>query len=533
MRIRSTTMLWVGLAAALSACSQSAGPEPDPSGGCVTDLSCGFDQECDGTGCGPAEPGLYPHIQTASALFRDHIDDNELAWRATHYDLMIGQARADEIRAYNPRARIFDYVNTRYLVLDVAAYVWAQAHGYDNEDFYLHYKEDTAVPTWESTVLVPGFPPGIVPGYNPGGGGNPASATTRAQSRVPGFASASGTSTPWYLANVDHPGYRRFLRDHIEGLLDGTYWFTGFATGAIDGVLCDNAIFYSAFNEGVLSHSTEYYGMPMTDNHPYPVAYETLYPDLAEQVLGQTGRTADLMPNYGHVFFLNYPNRSAIGVQATTPWIWGEVWVTYTGVWSPTTGGNRCVTYDYDYVNAVSEIVEQTKAGGRRILGARDIASGTAGTDRGKLFTLGLYYLVHNSHTFYMYETVSGHQYAAPVSSWAWNPAVTYDIGQPDVIPNGALDFQGHANTKEHYVFASGSDPFNPALTYRVLARRFTNALVLVKMLPDGSVTDDRSLTTHTLDGSYAILQADGSLGAVVTQAQIRNNEALILISLD
>ena len=66
-----------------------------------------------------------------------------------------------------------------------------------------------------------------------------------------------------------------------------------------------------------------------------------------------------------------------------------------------------------------------------------------------------------------------------------------------------------------------------------MLARRFTNALVLVKMLPDGSVTDDRSITTHALDGSYAVLQADGSLGAVVTQAQIRNNEALILISLD
>ena len=136
--------------------------------------------------------------KTASALFRAYIDGNELAWRATHYDLLIGQARADQIRAYNPHARIFDYVNTRYLTLDVAAYVWAQAHGYDNEDFYLHYKEDTAVPTWESTVIVPGFPPGIVPGYNPGGGGNPASATTRSQSRVPGFASASGM--PGYQA---------------------------------------------------------------------------------------------------------------------------------------------------------------------------------------------------------------------------------------------------------------------------------------------------------------------------------------------
>jgi len=52
-------------------------------------------------------------------------------------------------------------------------------------------------------------------------------------------------------------------------------------------------------------------------------------------------------------------------------------------------------------------------------------------------------------------------------------------------------------------------------------------------MLPDGSVTDDRSITTHTLDGSYFVLEADGSLGALVTQASLRNNEALILIPAD
>jgi hypothetical protein len=66
-----------------------------------------------------------------------------------------------------------------------------------------------------------------------------------------------------------------------------------------------------------------------------------------------------------------------------------------------------------------------------------------------------------------------------------------------------------------------------------VYGRRFTNALVLVKLLPAGSTTDNLSITTHTLDGTYAPLQADGNIGAPVTQASIRNNEALILIPLD
>jgi hypothetical protein len=79
-------------------------------------------------------------------------------------------------------------------------------------------------------------------------------------------------------------------------------------------------------------------------------------------------------------------------------------------------------------------------------------------------------------------------------------------------------------------VFATGPDPYQPTLTYRVLARRFTGALVLVKMLPEGSTDDNRSLTVHPLGGSYRPLGADGTLGGVVTEARLRNNEALILI---
>jgi hypothetical protein len=63
-----------------------------------------------------------------------------------------------------------------------------------------------------------------------------------------------------------------------------------------------------------------------------------------------------------------------------------------------------------------------------------------------------------------------------------------------------------------------------------VFARRFTRALVLVKMLPLGSVEDSRSTTIHALGATYRPLRADGTLGSPVTQASLRNNEALILI---
>jgi hypothetical protein len=528
MSLRRRAVIAAVMIAMSIGCSQSSGPSDDDQnpGACVTDLSCPFGEECNGTACAPARPSLYTHIQTASALFRDYLDPAELLWRAQHFDLVIGQADADALRTANPNLRVFEYLNTRYFLYASEASAWAGTHGYDVEDFYLHYREDTTVPTWETTVLVPGYPAGVVPGWNPGGGN--ASATSRDQSRVPGFG--QGLSEPWYLANVEHPGYRAFLRDHAAELIDGTFWFNRYASGPIDGIMCDNAIYYPLFQEGRIDRSSEYYGVALTDDHPYAIAFETLYPNLAGQMLAEFSSTKDVMPNYGHVLFLNYPNRSAENVQATTPWIWGEVWVTYNGQWSPTTGNNRCISYERDYVNAVDEIIEQTRAGGRRIVGARDVAGGSAGTDRGKLFTLGLYYLLHNAHTYYMYETLSGHANGAHISTWGWNPAVAFDVGQPDQIPNGTTDFEGRAHTKEHYVFATGADPYNPALTYRVLARRFTNALVLVKMLPEGSVTDDRSITTHALGATYLPLQADGTLAAGVTQATIRNNEALILI---
>jgi len=501
-------------------------------GTCVTDFSCSFNEECDGTACAPISPALRPNIQTASFLLREPLDANEANWRAGHFDLMIGVSDVDGARAVNPGARIFSYVLARYNRFDVpaskTAMQWAAAHGYDGEDFYLHYKEDTNVPTWEGRTIVPGFAAGMVPGWIPGSPTTNASATSRGQSRVVAYYDGH---EPWYMANIANPGYRAFLDAYVAGNADGTWWYNQkFASGSVDGVMIDDAIWYPVYGEGLLNRSTEYYGIPVDDSHPYSYAIENLFPGLASDMKNALGKTTDIMPNYGHVLFLNFANRCAQNIQKTTPWIYGEVWVTYTGNSSPTSGGSRCITEDYDYDQAVRQIIYQTRAGGRRVVGARDSAGGYTGTDRGKMLTLGLYYLAHNSHTYYMYETTTPHTGPTDISTWGYNPAVDYDIGQPMPIPNGAVDFEGKANTKEHYLFASGPDPVNNSLTYHVWGRQFTNALVLVKLLPAGSTTDDASITTHTLDGTYMPLNVDGTVGAPTTQASIRNNEALILI---
>ncbi len=534
--MRLSSWLWVCACIGVSSlgCSESTEPSDAQASlatsvGCVTDFSCGFGQECNDGSCGPLTPALRPHIQTGIVLFRAPLDGAETEWIATHYDMFIGAVRPNEMRPFNPNLRMFEYTFTRYHTYETGeknATEWALDHGWDPEDFYLHYREDVTIPTWEGRVIVPGFPAGTVPGWNPSGG-NPASATQRKQSRVVSYY--RGSPEPTYFANVGHPGYRQYMIERLAGLVDGTWYFNQpYAGGPIDGVLCDEAIYYAVFGEGRLDRSSEYYGLPVNDMHPYAIAIENFYPFLANSLMNEVGTTVDVMPNYGHVLYLNYPNHSAIQVQATMPWILGEVWVTYTGTSTPTSGNNRCITYDKDYVNAVREIVDQTRTRGRRILGARDASNGWVGSDRGKIFTLALYYLMHNAHTYYVYDTVE--HSTDHVSTWAYNPAVDYYVGQPATVPVGWVDFEGNANTREHFVFASGADPYAPNLTYRVLARRFTNALVLVKMLPLGSVVDDRSFTTHQLPGPYRVLEADGTLGLIVTEARLRNNEALILI---
>jgi hypothetical protein len=107
-----------------------------------------------------------------------------------------------------------------------------------------------------------------------------------------------------------------------------------------------------------------------------------------------------------------------------------------------------------------------------------------------------------------------------PASSWRrhWIEAVTYDVGKP----LGGMT-----------QFATGADPANRNLTYKVYARRYEDALVLYKPVSytrgQSGTALDNSATTHQLGGWYRAVQADGSLGPRVNQVTLRNGEGLVL----
>lgn len=531
------TTLAIGLfLLALPACSPSTAPDTSktPPPNVCRDSDCPSGEECDGNGCVPVRPTLYPHIQLASAVLRFYVDDTEIEWRAQHADLLIGRtgAYADRIRAANPNARLFEYTIFRYDYYPEDSAAWAELHGYDPEDFLLHYREDTTVPGYESKVLVPGFPAGLVPGWNPDRSPDdpPASATERSQSRA--VAMPFGIVEPFRMANITHPGYRQFLVDQMQAIADASIYGETTAAGPVDGIMVDLGVYYPVFNEGVINKTDEFYGVPLDDSHPYALGFLSFYTELIEGLDGRFGRPIDVMPNYGDIFFIASPDPLSQGGLAACDWAWGEVWIWYRGNSYPTRGSGRAVSYEYDYRTAVTSVIEQTRAGGRRVLGARDVETAPLGSERGRLFTLSLYYLAHNANTFYMYESYNGHNYQVHVSQWQWNPAVMYDVGRPERVPDGFVDFEGKAGSTEHYEFATGPDPYDPSLTYHVLARRFTNALVLVKMLPVGSVVDDRSATVHELDRPYHLLLGDGSVSVdSYSSVSLRNNEGVILVN--
>lgn len=169
--------------------------------------------------------------------------------------------------------------------------------------------------------------------------------------------------------------------------------------------------------------------------------------------------------------------------------------------------------------DAVGTINRRLATAGAPFVVIDSSAQGGSRTDgRTQLATLAYYYLVGDpDRTFLMFFGGD-----APSTPWAehWSPAVNVNVGRP---------------TGATRTFATGTDPANADLTYRVFARDYQNALVLYKPLSytqgkGEGTTGDATATTHQLGGSYRVVNPNGTLGATVTSIALRNGEGAILV---
>jgi hypothetical protein len=138
---------------------------------------------------------------------------------------------------------------------------------------------------------------------------------------------------------------------------------------------------------------------------------------------------------------------------------------------------------------------------------------------RTQIGALAYYYLLADPETTYL-VFFGGYE---PATSWTrhWVPAAAYDVGKP----------LGKWSQR-----ATGPDPSNAALSYRLYQRVYEKALVLFKPLSHtrGMVVTaslgDETATKHELQGTYRPLLPDGTLGGPITSITLRNGEGAILI---
>ena len=164
-------------------------------------------------------------------------------------------------------------------------------------------------------------------------------------------------------------------------------------------------------------------------------------------------------------------------------------------------------------------VAERLNAGGSPYVILDSLPTGGSPTDpRTQIATLAYYYLVANpDRTMLMFY--GGY---SPSTSWTqhWSQAATANVGKP---------------TGTMQVFATGNDPSNTSLTYKVYSRSYEKALVLYKPLSYATgigegTRSDQTATLHQLGGSYRRVNSDGSLSGVLTAISLRNGEGALLL---
>lgn len=137
--------------------------------------------------------------------------------------------------------------------------------------------------------------------------------------------------------------------------------------------------------------------------------------------------------------------------------------------------------------------------------------------DRGKITLLAIHYTIYNAKTVMLVgNNASGNEF--------WANAWTYDIGSP---------------LEDYTEFATGTDGWTGCtrLTWKVLGRQYSNALVLWRGVPWDQIsqqtcsdTDSKTAKTIILGGTYRPLNADGTLGSPITTIDLKNWEGAVLI---
>jgi hypothetical protein len=443
----------------------------------------------------PPGGSVFNHIRTFEIDCETVFDEAGTDFVATHFDVFVGGGvQIPRVYESNPNIVVLEYAAIRANSPDVfgpdcemdhlCIEQFAADHGYDPEDYFLHYKEDV--------TYVMEFPDGgtedvFVPGWNPDWqpGDPPASAAEESESRVWGR---------WALgqrwANVESVPWRHWKNECVS-------WCMVKNGQAIDGVLVDGVIRIEDLLSLMQFDKThEYLKEPFGGGHSHIDDAYSYIPVLSDHLEGVFGESKIVVGNAEASYWLVSEAINSVRLQETFDWLLVENGVRFDTVVHPET-----CSHDVQFQDTL-RLVSLAKAGNKILFGGKD----NSNTDRGRLFILSTFYLVNHPNLYFCNHKVGIH----------WFEAIAHDIGYP---------------LGDAYLWACGPDGVIPSCTYHVMAREYSGALVLVKL------RDSRSYyqyfgteSTHDLGGMYRPLRANGTLGDPVTEITLWNNEAAILI---
>lgn len=458
----------------------------------------------------PVKASKYPWINTFAV---EYYDTNAATAKkdAEHFDVHMNPHSPDLIAANAPGS-----LAIKYIILDTeikdsegdafrsAMNKWAQDHGVDVEDMYIHYQRDIKLCKDYSCTLSDQY---TIKGWDPvndtNGDGikdasiNPkANAQKRSDSRVYYYSWLSFFNSH----NLGNPSYQQFMGDYCAGELT--------KNPAFSGLMADTAI--PNIKKGdPAPNQVEYiaeYANTQDNNSPDNAKWDRDFVSLVTYIRTQINNKL-VIPNTSGYEFMALADAGGGEHQ--------EMYYHFKGDQSP---------YKWDYLKQQSD-----KGKYSLVLPSWE----TYGNDneRERMHDLAWFYVGQQPYTYLGFR---GFGYV-DVLGWApngedWFKALETDIGTP-------------VDSTYQTAVAESEGKKDPAgQTYAIFTRKYSKALIVTrpKLIYDnpndqygnntGVIYNLPSYKTATgTSNKYKALRTDGTLGPEITQVTLRMPESAIL----
>ncbi len=448
----------------------------------------------------------FPHIKTFGF---DYVPLNnrldEAIWLAQHHDWIVGgggdwdASLYNTVKGANSNTKVMSYLAYHSISPDHMTWMenWCSNNGFNPEDIYYHYHTDTQVKLINGTFIT-------VPGYGNG------SATTLEEARA-----RVRWNGGWVGINPSSTAFRRAS----EALALDKLIVTGLADTYLDGLFLDT--FDGIANDGAWSsHLENTIELNPNGNLSVEDIYTVVRQDLTDSKMELE---AFLKQNIDNSFVVNV---NAADVDIVYHWA-PDIYMDYRDetmnlsieyLITTTSNTNRIprLVQTYDDLENGREMFIRSQT---------NFAPPTEIPYNFIQFILSTHYLVNHPNAHFMFHKGGAGNYGGyPYGNFApthWHQNMEINIGVP--VTRTGTDYWGETNTNRFYEFASETG-------YKILAREYSDALVLANFGSGGWANIGNNPTTHDLEGEYYPLLADNTTGPAVTSIALGQSEGVILL---